>query len=131
MERRDNRKNVKIFFFSLLTCCDLDKSALLGYIKHNDSKNVSISFRVNYKIVLKRKTCPCDRVARYIFVPRVILYNCFLFWLIYGGLGFGVLGLESYMGFLGLGFSVDGVWGLWCGAFWVFGVGALYINMKE
>ena len=46
-----------------------------------------------------------------------------------GGLGFGVLG--SYFGFLGLGLSVDGVWGLWCGAFWVFLVWALYINMKE
>ena len=66
----------------------------------------------------------------YIF-PRVILHNFFLFWLIYGGLGFGVLGLGSYIGFLGLGFSVDGVWGLWCGAFWDFWVGALYINIKE
>ena len=50
-----------------------------------------------------------------IFFPRVILHNFFLFCLIYGGLGFGVLG--SYIGFLGLGFSVHGVWGLWCGAF--------------
>ena len=66
-----------------------------------------------------------------IFFPRVILYNFLLFWLIYGGLGFGVLGLGSYMGFLGLGFSVDGVWGLWCGAIWVFWVGALYMNIKE
>ena len=47
------------------------------------------------------------------------------------GLGFGVLGLGSYIGFLGLGFSVDGFWGLWCGAFWVFWVGALYISIKE
>ena len=62
---------------------------------------------------------------------RVILYIFFLFLLIYGGLGLGVLGLGSYFGFLGLGFSVDGVWGLWCGAFWVFWDGALYINIKE
>ena len=64
-----------------------------------------------------------------IFFPRVILYNFFLFlahlWWV------GVLGLGSYIGFLGLGFSVDGVWGLWCGAFWVFWFGALYINIKE
>ena len=53
----------------------------------------------------------------------------FLFLLIYGDLGFGVLG--SYIGFLGMGFSVDGVRGLWCGTFWVFWVGALYINIKE
>ena len=52
-----------------------------------------------------------------IFFPRFILYIFFFFWLIYGGLGVGVLGLGSYIGFLGLGFSVDGVWGLWCGAF--------------
>ena len=65
------------------------------------------------------------------FFPRVILYNFFLFLLIYGGLGFGFLGLGSYFGFLGLGLSLDGVWGLWCGAFWVFGVWALYINIKE
>ena len=52
----------------------------------------------------------------------VILYDFFLFWLIFGGLGFGVLGLRSYIGFLGLGFSVDGFWGLWCGAFF-FGLG--------
>ena len=43
------------------------------------------------------------------FFPRVNLYNFFLFLLIYGGLGFGALGLGSYFGFLGLGLSVDGV----------------------
>ena len=42
--------------------------------------------------------------GHYIFFPRVILYTFFLFWLIYGGLGFGVLGLGPYFGFLGLGF---------------------------
>ena len=36
-----------------------------------------------------------------------------------------VLGLGSYFGFLGLGFSVDGVWG-----FLGFLVGVLYINIK-
>ena len=30
-----------------------------------------------------------------------------------------------------VGVLVDGVWGLWCGAFWVFWVGGLYINVKE
>ena len=66
-----------------------------------------------------------------IFFPRVILYNFFLFWLIYGSLGFGVLGLGPYIGFLGFGFLVDGVWGPWCWDFWVFWLGALYINSKE
>ena len=58
----------------------------------------------------------------------------FIFFLFFAHLwwfGFGVLGLGSYIGFLRLGFSVDRVWGLWCGAFWVFWVGALYINIKE
>ena len=51
-----------------------------------------------------------------IFFPRVILYTFFSFLLIYGGVGVGVLGLGSWIGFLGLGFSVDGFWGLWSGA---------------
>ena len=42
-----------------------------------------------------------DLATQLYFFPRVILYNFFLFWLIYGGLGFGVLGMECYIGFLG------------------------------
>ena len=41
-----------------------------------------------------------------IFFPRVILYNLLLILLIYVGLGFWGWGLS--LGFLGLGFSVDG-----------------------
>mgnify|MGYP001800260813 CR=1 FL=1 len=52
----------------------------------------------------------------YIF-PRFILYAFFSFLLIYGGLGVRVLGLGSWIEFLGLGFSIDGVWSLWYGAF--------------
>ena len=49
--------------------------------------------------------------------------------LINGGLGLKGWGL--WIGFLGLGFSVDGVWGLWCGAFWVlWGWGSLYKHKK-
>ena len=63
------------------------------------------------------------------FFPRVIL---FYFFLILAHLWwFGVVGLGSYIGFLGFGFSVDGVWGLWCGVFGVFWDEALYINIKE
>ena len=47
--------------------------------------------------------------------------------IIYGGLGLG-----SWIGFLGLGFSVDGVWYLWCGVIFVFlRVAALCINIEE
>ena len=53
--------------------------------------------------------------ANYIF-PRVIFYTFSHFLLINGGLGVGILGLWSWNGFWGLGLSVDGVWGMWCGA---------------
>ena len=56
--------------------------------------------------------------GRAIFFPRVIHYYFFLFLLIYGGLGLG-----SYFGVLGLGISVDGVWGLWCGPSGFFALG--------
>ena len=58
-------------------------------------------------------------VKHYIFSQGYFL-TYFSFLLIYGGLGVGVLGLWSWIGFVGLGFSFDGVWGLWCKAFWVF-----------
>ena len=42
------------------------------------------------------------------------------------------LGLGSWIGFLGLGLSVDGVWGLGCGAFWVlWGWGSLYNHKRN
>ena len=55
-----------------------------------------------------------------IFFPRVILYNSFLFWLIYGGLGF-----------LGQGFQLMGFGACGVGPSGFFWVGALYINIKE
>ena len=68
---------------------------------------------------------------RYIFTQGYSLYF-FLILLIYGGFRVGVLGLGFWIRFLGVGIYVDGVCGLWCGAFWVFfGVGALYINTEE
>ena len=56
---------------------------------------------------LKFPTIPYIDIA--LFFLRFILYTFFSNLLIYGGLGFGVLGLGSWIGFLGLGFSVDGV----------------------
>ena len=54
---------------------------------------------------------------RYIFFPGLffILLSLFCLFMV-------VLGLGSWIGFLGMVFSVDRVWGLWCGAFWGFGV---------
>ena len=57
------------------------------------------------------------------FFPRVILYNFFLFLLIYGGLGFGVLGLGSYIGFLGWGFQLMGFGACGVGPSGFFGLG--------
>ena len=57
------------------------------------------------------------------FFPRFILYSSFFpyfcSFMVVWGLGFFELG--SLIGFLGFWFSVDV--GLWCGAFWVFGLG--------
>ena len=54
-----------------------------------------------------RSACVNDAI----FFPRVILYNVFLFWLIYGGLGFW----DLILGFWGWGFQLRGfgpvVWG--------------------
>ena len=57
-----------------------------------------------------------DKVSRLYFFPRVTLLTFFSI-LVVWGLGF--LRLGSWIGFFGLRFLVDGVWGLWCGAFWV------------
>ena len=57
------------------------------------------------------------------------IFSYFCSFMVVWGLGF--LGWGSYIGFLRYGCSVIGIWGLRCGAFWVFGNGALYINIKE
>ena len=57
-------------------------------------------------------------------MPMAKAYILFSLLFFYGGLG-------TLIGFLRLGFSVDRVWGLWCGVFWVYGDGALYINIGE
>ena len=66
-------------------------------------------------------------VIRAIICPRVILNNLSDFCSLMVVLGFGVCVLDWVFG---LGFSVDGVWGLWCGAIWAFWVGTFYINIK-
>ena len=57
----------------------------------------------------------------YIFL-RVILYIFFSFLLAYDGLGFRFYGPE---------FLIDGVWGLWCRVFRVFGIGGLHSDVEE
>ena len=64
------------------------------------------------------------------FMSLVNLYIFFSFLLIYGGLRIGVLGLGSWIGFFVYGFSIDGVWGLWCGTFKVFLALGLFITQK-
>ena len=63
------------------------------------------------------------------FFPRVILHYFFLilahlWW-------FGVLGLGSYIGFLGWGFQLMGFGACGVGPSGFFWVVALYINIKE
>ena len=69
-------------------------------------------------VASQRMLWPCSHIF-----PRFILYTFLSLLLIYG--------LRSSIRFLGSGFSVAGVWALWCVAFWVYGVGALDIDMKE
>ena len=56
-----------------------------------------------------------------IFFPRVILYNFFLFWRIYGGLGFWGWGL--ILGFWGWGFQLLGFGACGVGRSGFFGFG--------
>ena len=67
-------------------------------------------------------------VGEAIFFPGFffILFSHFCSFM--DGWGFGVGVLDRA---LGLGFTIDGDWGLWCRAFGFFGVGALYINTSE
>ena len=71
-----------------------------------------------------------NSLQRYIFSQGYSLYLFFFFahllWLGVWGFGVGVL-----YWVLGLGLSIDGILGLWYGVFWVFRVGALYLNIKE
>ena len=72
--------------------------------KYNDS-----TMNQQMKKILQSQTKINNRIQGEcaIFFPTVILCNLFFYFLlIYGGLG-------SYIGLLGLGSSVDGVWGLW------------------
>ena len=55
-----------------------------------------------------------------------LLFSYFFSFMVIWGFGVGILDWV-----FGVGISVDGVWGLWCVAFWAFLVGALYINIKE
>ena len=64
-----------------------------------------------------------------IFFPRVILYNFFLFWLIYGGFGFWGGGL--ILGFGGRGFQLMGFGSCGVGpSGFVLGWGSLYKHKR-
>ena len=66
-------------------------------------------------------SCHINVILRNIVNIDIYIFSqvySFLFFLISAHLWwFGVLRLGFYNGFLGLGFSVDGVWVLWCGTF--------------
>ena len=73
-----------------------------------------IQLRVNYCLLDNDEAgAPFYYAIFFFIVSFFILFSSFL--LFYGGVGVGVLGLESWIGLLGC--SADGVWGLQCGAF--------------
>ena len=63
------------------------------------------------------------------FCPGLFFIPFVSFSLIYNGFEIGVKGLGSWIGLLGLGFSVEGVWCLCCGVFLVFHCFLLSIAM--
>ena len=67
-----------------------------------DSK---LNFKSSTEAVVKKAR---KRLFIAIFFPRVILYNFFLFLLIYGGLGFGFWDWGHILGFWGWGFQLMG-----------------------
>ena len=74
-------------------------------------RRVAISLAVVKQQLLSEELCAIGQwkfMNGALFFLKVILYTFFLFLLIYGGLEVGVLGFESWIGFLGLGFLVDG-----------------------
>ena len=72
------------------------------------------------------RLCLCQWLC---FFHRVILCTFFLYFPIYGRFKVGVLGLGSWIGFLGLGFQLMGFWACGVGPAGLFGVG--YIKIEE
>ena len=73
----------------------------------------------NHTIFIAQSFGECIKTA--IFFPRVILYNFFLFWLIFGGLGFWGWGL--ILGFWGWDFQLMGFGACGVGLSGFFGLG--------
>ena len=86
-------------------------------VENGTFQNHSLHLVVNLLV----KFSLTNKLTRLYFFPGLflIIFSYFCSFMVVWGLG-------SKIGFLGLGFSVDWVWGLWCGAFWVFlGLGSL------
>ena len=66
------------------------------------------------------------KINKAIVFPKAILLTFFSILLAYGPQG-----LVTWVGFLGLGFSVDGVWGLGVGPSGFIGVWDLCVNIEE
>ena len=67
----------------------------------------------------------------YLFSPRLLFLFHPHFFLIYGRFGVEVLGLDTCIGFLRLGFVVDGFGACGVGPTGFLGDWALYINTEE
>ena len=86
--------------FLLLSLLERNKTDLLFIASHNYFHLCSHGNTVTPGVMCRLCLCYvpiyaeliCAPKEDAIFFPRVILYNFYLFWLIYGGLGFGVWG---------------------------------------
>ena len=69
-----------------------------------------------------------NTVKTALFFPGLLPGYSSYFFLIFAHVWWLEVGVLD--GDFGIAFSVDGVWDLWCGAFWVFWVVALYTNIE-
>ena len=71
----------------------IDQLAVGDYVTRVSQNVTALSYSVS--LIYEDGLVLVDILPHAIFFPRIILHNFFLFLLIYGGLGFGVLGLGS------------------------------------
>ena len=86
------------------------------------------TFRSTVSERVGRSHCSYRAIPNAIFFPRVILST---FVSNYCSWWFGILGSGSWIGFLGWGFQLMGFGACVVGLSGFYGVGALYINIKE
>ena len=97
--------------------CDIENKASRDVMVMSSASSVEmlrwcLKRKINWLGVFMVYSCA---TIRFIFFPGLFFTLLSNFWL-FGGLGVGVFVLGSWIGFLGVVISVNGVWGLGCGA---------------